>query len=246
MKYFRMTGFERSQHYRDRRPPWIKLHVELLDDFAFTTLPDHAKSHVTLLSLLASKIDNRIPWDIPFLTRKIGATVKIDLQMLADKGFIEVEQDASAPLAERSSASTTLASRKQSARPETETETETEIDSNVASVVAHFLSVHPTRRGSSKDQATVKRALGLGYSVADLCEAIDGNAIDSWHVEKRKHELSYVLRDAEHIDSARAKAVPEDEFDRRKRKYAHLDGYPHMTANGDITAYGDAMTATPL
>ena len=32
------------QHYKDRCPPWIKLHKELLNDRAFMTLPTASKA----------------------------------------------------------------------------------------------------------------------------------------------------------------------------------------------------------
>jgi len=73
-------------------------------------------------------------------------------------------------------------------------------------VIAHYTSVHPKRRPGAKDLGYVRRALGWGYSAADLCEAIDGNARDEWHRARGKHELEYVLRDNGKIDGFRARA----------------------------------------
>jgi hypothetical protein len=39
-----------------------------------------------------------------------------------------------------------------------------------------------------------------GYSVEDLKRAIDGNKIDHWHAENRKHGLDYVFRNPTKVD----------------------------------------------
>jgi hypothetical protein len=57
----------------------------------------------------------------------------------------------------------------------------------------------------------VRRALALGYSAEELMAAIDGNAQDDWHARNRKHELSYVLRNRELIDTFRDKARAANE-----------------------------------
>jgi hypothetical protein len=116
MRYLSIKNLKKYQHYKDRRPPWIKLHAEVLDDYAFTCLQDASKAHLMLLWVLASRMDNRIPYDLAWITQKLGANAPIDLEELILQGFIEVSQDDS----------TALAPRKQSAMPETETETETE------------------------------------------------------------------------------------------------------------------------
>lgn len=123
MRYLSIKTFSKYQHYKDRRPPWIKLHVEVLDDYAFTCLQDASKAHLMLLWVLASKMDNRIPYDLAFLSRKLGATSPVDLEELVLQGFIEVSQDDGKA----------LAPRKQSAMPETEGETEAEGESETDS-----------------------------------------------------------------------------------------------------------------
>jgi hypothetical protein len=101
LRYFRVVNFEKHQHYKKRRPPWVKLHAEVLDDYEFLRLPDASKSHVMLIWVLASKLDNRIPFDADFVGQKIGATEPVRLELLAQQGFIEALPDDSGVLASR-------------------------------------------------------------------------------------------------------------------------------------------------
>jgi hypothetical protein len=90
---FRVKNFEKFQHYKDRSPPWIKLYNELLDDYDFGRLDDASKAHMILIWLLASRSDNKIPWDAEWIGRKIGSQSPVDLEFLKDSGFIVVDSD---------------------------------------------------------------------------------------------------------------------------------------------------------
>ena len=61
MKYLRVKNWGRFQQYKDRTPPWIKLHTDLLDNYEFSALHDASKAHLILIWVLASKVDNKIP-----------------------------------------------------------------------------------------------------------------------------------------------------------------------------------------
>jgi hypothetical protein len=107
VKTFSVKNFQRFQHYKDRAPPWIKLYNELLDDYEFGRLPDASKMHLIAIWLLASRSDNKIPYDAAWVARRINANTKVDLTLLACAGFIVVdqqvqgtEQDASSTLAD--------------------------------------------------------------------------------------------------------------------------------------------------
>jgi hypothetical protein len=92
VKTFSVKNFERFQHYKDRAPPWIKLYNELLDDYEFGRLPDASKMHLIAIWLLASRSDNKIPYDSAWVGRRINANTKVDLTLLACAGFIVVDQ----------------------------------------------------------------------------------------------------------------------------------------------------------
>ena len=113
MKFLKVANWEKFQHYKDRCPPWIKLHRDLLRSYDFRCLQDASKLHLMLIWLLASQLDNKIPADEKYIKEQIGVSGKISFNELIDKGFLIDD-------------SNTLADCKQSAIVETEAETYTE------------------------------------------------------------------------------------------------------------------------
>lgn len=96
------------QHYKNRQPPWLKLHRGLLDDFDWHRLPDASKALAPMLWLLASEHEGGVivstVEEIAFRLRTLPEKVDAALKPLIDSGFfIEVPGDplpASAPLAQ--------------------------------------------------------------------------------------------------------------------------------------------------
>ena len=101
MDYLRVRNWDKFQHYKDRTPPWIKLHRDLLNDYEFSCLQDASKAHLMLFWLLASQVENKIPNDLEWIEKRLGTNTKIDITLLIDKGFLVLEQDDSKPLATR-------------------------------------------------------------------------------------------------------------------------------------------------
>jgi len=107
VKYFRVRNWEKFQHYKDRNPPWIKLHTELLDNYEFSRLQDASKLLAVCIWMLAARSDNKIPADPEWIKGRANLKGEPDIEPLLDGGFIEwiqelqsPEQDASDPLAE--------------------------------------------------------------------------------------------------------------------------------------------------
>jgi len=94
-KTFSVRNWEQFQHYKDRLPPWIKLHNQLLDDYEFEMLSDSTKGHLLCIWMLASRTNNKMPYDDKWVAKKIGASTKVNLDALVSSGFLVVEQDAS-------------------------------------------------------------------------------------------------------------------------------------------------------
>ena len=106
------------QHYKDRRPPWIKLHRTILDDCDFLRLHVASRALAPLIWLLASEsADGSFEGDVTGLSFRLridAKEIKQGLTGLLEIGYITQSCDAIAA----------LASRKQEARPEAEAEAE--------------------------------------------------------------------------------------------------------------------------
>jgi hypothetical protein len=100
MNTFSVKNFEKFQHYKDRSPPWIKLYNELLDDYEFGCLPDASKMHLIAIWLLASRSDNKIPYDDKWVARRINANEPVNLALLVERGFILTDQPVTLPVQE--------------------------------------------------------------------------------------------------------------------------------------------------
>lgn len=96
------------QHYKNRRPPWIKLYRSLLDDSEWNCLPDASKALAIMLWLLASDNEkgeiNAASKPLAFRLRTTPAKINEALKPLIESGFFI--------------ASTTLADCLQDAIPE--------------------------------------------------------------------------------------------------------------------------------
>ncbi len=114
MKYLCVRKWDEHQHYKDRDPAWIKVYNRLLDDFDFLALSEVAQAQLLKLWLLASRTDNRIPYDLPYITAKIGARTAIDIDDLIVHGWLQF-CDANAP-SERVVSARKVASRKKKDR----------------------------------------------------------------------------------------------------------------------------------
>lgn len=105
------------QHYKDRLPPWIKLHRSLLTDREFMCLPIASKALAPLLWLLASESkDGSFDGSLDELQFRLHISRKDyedGIKPLIDKGFFVVDSDV-------------LAECLQVATPERETETKRE------------------------------------------------------------------------------------------------------------------------
>jgi hypothetical protein len=94
-----VPNWRRLQHYKDRRPVWIKLYPELLDDPAYLSLPVGTRLLLIELWMLYASSRGQITVDTASLSRRLQhRTTSRQLAQLSDAGFIQVS--ASKPLAQ--------------------------------------------------------------------------------------------------------------------------------------------------
>jgi hypothetical protein len=124
MAWYQVKGWKKYQHYKNRKPPWIRLYRDLLDDMDYQQLPLASRALAPMMWLLASEdetLAGRVQCDSRMLAFRLRCDSKeIDdgIKPLINSGFL-------IPVAERlQDASTMLAERLQDAIPETEGDTE--------------------------------------------------------------------------------------------------------------------------
>lgn len=119
--YAQVPNWREFQHYKDRSPPWIKLHRKLLDDFEFQSLPTASRALAPCIWLLASEeTEGVVRVDVPFLSFRVRIThreASEAIKSLIEHGFIEPVEGTASDL---------IAECLRDAIPETEAETEAE------------------------------------------------------------------------------------------------------------------------
>ena len=105
-----VRNWTRFQHYKGRRPSWIKTYVELLDDVEYLRLTGIQRATLHGLWLWYAQLNGGrdgedieptwIPLRLEMINRKLGLSVKMaTIEALNHAGFIDIL--ASNPLAKR-------------------------------------------------------------------------------------------------------------------------------------------------
>ncbi len=175
------------QHYKERKPPWIKLHHGLLDDFEFSRLPLASRALAPLLWLLASEYQTGeiiASWEeIAFRLRVPVDHFATYIEPLINAGFFIGASEA-------------LAVCKQSAMPETERETQEETETETKHMGGRkttrpigddgfydFWRAYPRRDGANPKAPASKRFLAIIKSGTEPQEII--NAAHRYAAEMR-------------------------------------------------------------
>lgn len=118
----RVRNWKRHQHFKDRKPPWIKLYRDLLDDVDWHELDDALVKSLVMIWLVASENDGELP-DIKKLAFRLRKS-ESETKSIVSKLGAWLEQDDINPISERY----------QETRVETETETETEGEGDLRAI----------------------------------------------------------------------------------------------------------------
>ena len=98
-KHIAVNNWWRYQHYKERRPVWVKLHVTYLEDKK--DWPADQRLIALLLMIVAANKDNRFTSSASWLSEELGlpvAAVKRSVAALLEDGFL---RDADAPDSEQ-------------------------------------------------------------------------------------------------------------------------------------------------
>jgi hypothetical protein len=93
--------WDEFQHYKDRSPPWIKLHRDLLNNREYLRLPLASKALAPFLWLLASESNDAVFEasidELEFRLRFSRKEIEDGLKPLIDNGFFSIASGVLAP-----------------------------------------------------------------------------------------------------------------------------------------------------
>lgn len=118
----RIRNWKKFQHYNHRRPPWIKLYREILDDVEWHSLSGESAKGLISLWLIASEEDGELP-DSKTLAFRLRVSENRVIALLSDCKHW-VCDDASNVLADCKQDATPEKSREEKIRERVETETD--------------------------------------------------------------------------------------------------------------------------
>jgi hypothetical protein len=117
----KIRNWEKFQHYKDRCPPWIKLHYTMLSSKDWVMMTDSERVLAIACMLIASQSElgsGRFEADPEYIKRVAYLHKTPDLQPLINQGFLEVIDNGASTCKQMQAKATT----------ETEAEAETEAE----------------------------------------------------------------------------------------------------------------------
>jgi hypothetical protein len=112
----KIKGWHKFQHFKDRRPPWIKLYRDILDDLEWHELDSDTAKMLISFWLIASENDGNLP-DTKVLSFRLRVPKQVIDRHISKLSHWLEQSDIGM-----------ISERYQNDTPETETETETETD----------------------------------------------------------------------------------------------------------------------
>lgn len=214
MPFYRIKNWGEFQHYKDRAPPWIKLHRSMLTSRTWVSASDSERTLAIACMLIAADTDNKIPDDPAYVRRVAYLNCDPDFKSLLRSQFIElVDENGSViagaiePLAKRTECSSEeRRDRAEKSRGE-KTSVELKLDRGpVERIFEHWRSEfrHPKAGLDPKRRRAIQRSLEA-YDEDTLKAAISGYKLSPHHMGQNDQRTVYddinlFLRDAEHID----------------------------------------------
>ena len=92
MDYYEIPTWRDYQHYKDRDPPWIKLHFSLMTSPTWVMLDDASRVLAIASMLIASRNHGKVPAD-PAYIKRVAYLSSADFTPLLSCGFLKVSSE---------------------------------------------------------------------------------------------------------------------------------------------------------
>jgi hypothetical protein len=144
------------QHYKDRSPPWIKLHRDILNDRQYMCLPIASKALAPMLWLLASECKEGVfdasVEELHFRLRMDEKDIKVGIKALIDSGFFVIVSEMLAPCYQDA-----IPEREGEAEKETETKKENKTNAEALDGFDEFWAIYEKKGNKMQSQKAWKK-----------------------------------------------------------------------------------------
>jgi hypothetical protein len=175
---FSIKNWAKFQHFKDRRPPWVKLYRDLLDDMEWHKLDPKAAKMLVSLWLIASEFEGVLP-GVSTLAFRMRTTEKDVTDCVSKLSHWLIQSDI-----------TPISDGYQTDTPETETEGETETDG-----FDLFWQKYPNKKAKPAAARAFKSAkinVNLPDVLADIESRIDSPDWQKEHGQFIPHPATYL------------------------------------------------------
>ena len=216
----KIKNWHQFQHFKDRKPPWIKLYRDLLDDIVWHQISGEDAKTLVMLWLIASENDGILPefHELAFRLRTTQKSIKSTVSRLSHW----LIQDDINPISDI----TVISERYQNDALETETETEREKEKETKnatpegvsiSVWQDFLKIRKAKKSPMTETAlkgieaeAIKAGITLSKALEHCCTRGWAGFKASWlDGEETAYTAPITVPGRQGIDPALAKAIAD-------------------------------------
>lgn len=207
-----VRNWEKFQRYRGRRPTWIKVYIELLDDPNYLGLTDVQRSLLHGLWLMYGKSRGCVPLSVEIVNRWLELRIKMaSLQALNHAGFIEFSAQplhqhlfTSAPKLAHKRREEKISPHTPLLREEKKNPPLTPPGGDVVAVYNHWRTARKKtdRRYDRISEGRRRKIVARlrEFTADDLKQALDAVALDNWNGRARNDDLTILLGSRERVD----------------------------------------------
>jgi len=197
------------QSYKDRRPPWIRMHKSLLDNYEYQSMNANARALLPMLWLLASEHEDPTSGIICEDSEKIAFRLRLK-EVDVSKGIADVvsagffeditirNESVTKPYVDCTFSVTSETEKRQSREEKRQ---------SILSVFKCWKTTLNHKRSNLDDKRKkqIEKALSLGYSSDELQQAIIGCSKSDFHMGvndrgQKYDSINLIFRDADQID----------------------------------------------
>lgn len=220
---YKIKSWSKFQHFKDRKPPWIKLYRDILDDREWHKLNAESAKLLVSLWLIGSEHSGELP-DVEELSFRLRLPKNHIEKCLKDLGHWLISERYQDDI--KMEQKILVADIKTPPRDREETEKRKEEASATANAFAEFWTAYPKKVGKDAAQKAFEKRKVDEKTLADMLSALEAQKLsDDWKKENGK----FIPHPTTWLNQGRWKDGEEEE---PKQSYRLENGLMYNPATG--------------